>query len=76
MHLREDFPDRDDERWRRHVTLRLPASKVMAYTYLVPAWVILWEVALGQPSPPALVMAGVALTVLALALLMKEERTG
>ncbi|MGB2892060.1 MAG: DMT family transporter [Albidovulum sp.] len=60
----------------QYATLRLPASKVMAYTYLVPAWVILWEVALGQPSPPALVMAGVALTVLALALLMKEERTG
>jgi len=24
VHLREDFPERDDERWLRHVTLRLP----------------------------------------------------
>ena len=27
--------------------LRLPSSKVMAYTYLVPAWVMVWDVALG-----------------------------
>lgn len=60
----------------QYATLRLPAAKVMAYTYLVPAWVILWQVALGQPSPPALVLAGVGLTVLALAMLLKEERTG
>ena len=26
-HLREDFPDADDEHWRRHLTLRLPASE-------------------------------------------------
>ncbi len=25
-HLREDFPERDDERWRRHSTQRLPAN--------------------------------------------------
>ena len=25
VHLRDDFPALDDERWRRHVTLRLPA---------------------------------------------------
>jgi drug/metabolite transporter (DMT)-like permease len=54
-------------------TLRLPAAKVMAYTYLVPAWVILWEIALHGAVPPALVLAGVALTVLALGLLLKEE---
>jgi succinate dehydrogenase/fumarate reductase flavoprotein subunit len=27
VHLREDFPERDDERWHRHITLRLPASQ-------------------------------------------------
>jgi drug/metabolite transporter (DMT)-like permease len=52
---------------------RLPSAKVMAYTYLVPAWVILWELALGKPAPPALVTVGVALTALALALLLKPE---
>ena len=29
-HLREDFPDVDDEHWRRHVTLRLPPSERQA----------------------------------------------
>jgi drug/metabolite transporter (DMT)-like permease len=55
-------------------SLRLPSSKVMAYTYLVPAWVILWELALGHVAPPGRVLVGVALTVLALALLLKEDR--
>ena len=32
--------------------LRLPASKVMAYTYLTPSWVILWDIALGGTAPP------------------------
>lgn len=54
-------------------TLRLPSAKVMAYTYLVPGWVILWQIALGQPHPPALVLGGVALTLLALAQLLKDE---
>lgn len=49
--------------------LRLPAGKVMAYTYLTPAFVILWEGALGRgwPSPP--VWIGAAVSALALALL-------
>lgn len=55
-------------------TLRLPASKVMAYTYLVPSWVILWELALRHPAPPARVLVGVALTIAALGLLLKEDR--
>ncbi len=56
----------------QYATLRLPAAKVMAYTYLVPAWVILWEIALHAATPPALVLVGVALTVFALWLLLKD----
>ncbi|MEZ5911335.1 MAG: DMT family transporter [Paracoccaceae bacterium] len=56
----------------QYATLRLPSSKVMAYTYLTPSWVILWEMALGRAAPPALVLAGVALTVLALLMLLKD----
>jgi drug/metabolite transporter (DMT)-like permease len=56
----------------QYATLRLPASKVMAYTYLVPSWVILWEVVLHGAVPPGLVLAGVAMTMLALWLLLKE----
>lgn len=54
-------------------TLRLPAAKVMAYTYLTPSWVILWEVALGNGAPSGLVMGGVALTILALLMLLKDQ---
>ncbi len=53
-------------------SMRLPSSKVMAYTYLTPSWVILWEIALGQPVPGGLVLVGIGLTVLALAMLLKE----
>jgi drug/metabolite transporter (DMT)-like permease len=60
----------------QYATLRLPSAKVMAYTYLVPSWVILWQVALGRPAPPALILAGVGLTALALALLLKDEGAG
>jgi drug/metabolite transporter (DMT)-like permease len=54
-------------------SLRLPSAKVMAYTYLTPSWVILWEIALGRGLPPALIIVGVGLTALALLLLLKEE---
>lgn len=54
-------------------TLRLPSAKVMAYTYLTPSWVILWEIALGRGAPGALILGGVALTVLALTMLLRDQ---
>ena len=54
-------------------SLRLPSAKVMAYTYLTPSWVILWEIGLGNGAPSALVFGGVALTILALYLLLKND---
>jgi drug/metabolite transporter (DMT)-like permease len=54
-------------------SLRLPSSKVMAYTYLTPSWVILWEIALGNGAPPMLVLGGVVLTIIALILLLRED---
>ena len=56
----------------QYATLRLPAAKVMAYTYLVPSWVALWELVLHGLVQPGLVLVGVAMTVLALGLLLKE----
>jgi drug/metabolite transporter (DMT)-like permease len=56
----------------QYATLRLPAAKVMAYTYLVPAWVILWEVALHAARPEPIMLAGVAMTAIGLWLLLKE----
>jgi drug/metabolite transporter (DMT)-like permease len=57
----------------QYATLRLPSAKVMAYTYLVPAWVILWEIALHGSWPPMLLLVGVGLTALGLILLLKDE---
>ncbi|WP_420396820.1 DMT family transporter [Nioella sp.] len=54
-------------------SMQLPASKVMAYTYLTPTWVIGWEFFLGNGLPTVYVLGGVALTVLALLLLLKND---
>ena len=56
-------------------TLRLPSAKVMAYTYLTPSWVILWEIALGNGAPRPLVLWGVILTVLALVMLLRDQES-
>ena len=57
----------------QYAALRLPAAKVMAYTYLVPSWVILWEIALHGAVPPVAVLGGVAATAGALILLLKDD---
>ena len=54
-------------------TLQLPSAKVMAYTYLVPSWVAVWEIALGHGAPNMLVLVGVAMTVVALVMLLRNE---
>jgi drug/metabolite transporter (DMT)-like permease len=54
-------------------SLRLPSAKVMAYTYLTPSWVILWEITLGNGAPPAAILGGVALTILALLALLRGD---
>lgn len=60
----------------QYAAMRLPAAKVMAYSYLIPSWVILWEIALGRGAPPLAALPGVGLTLLALALLLKDEERG
>ena len=57
----------------QYAALNLPSAKVMAYTYLVPSWVILWELALGNGAPRGLIAFGIAITVGALLLLLREE---
>ena len=58
----------------QYASLRLPSSKAMAYTYLLPTWVILWQAMLGQPLPDGMVLVGVGLTITALLLLLKHEQ--
>ena len=54
-------------------SLRIPAANVMAYTYLVPVWVILWEIALGAGGPPVMILPGIALILLALIAMLGED---
>ena len=53
--------------------MRLPAAKVMAYTYLTPLWVILSEAALGRGLPGAVLLPGILAILAALALLLKSD---
>lgn len=57
----------------QYAAQRLPSSKVMAYTYLTPAWIILWELALGHGAPGVWVLPGVGLIALALVMLLRED---
>lgn len=57
----------------QYASMRLPAAKVMAYTYLTPSWVLLWELVLAHTVPPMLVLAGIATTLVALWLLLEDS---
>jgi drug/metabolite transporter (DMT)-like permease len=54
-------------------TLRLPASKVMAYGYLVPTFVIVWEGLAGHGWVSASVLLGAGATVLGLLILLGPD---
>jgi drug/metabolite transporter (DMT)-like permease len=54
-------------------TLRLPSAKVMAYSYLTPSVVILWDAAFGNPLPGPAVFVGVGATIVALVMLLRDE---
>lgn len=56
----------------QYATMRLPSSKVMAYTYLTPAWVMLLEAALTHRWPAPVVLPGILATILALMLLLRD----
>lgn len=56
----------------QYAAKRLPGAKVMAYTYLVPSWVVLWEIGAGR-WPAALILLGIAATLLALLMLLRAE---
>jgi len=51
---------------------RLPPSKVTAYTYLTPLWVVLLEMGLGKSVPSAIVLLG-GLPILAALLILFLE---
>ncbi|MEY8799598.1 DMT family transporter [Leisingera sp. XS_AS12] len=57
----------------QYAAMRLPSAKVMAYTYLTPTWVILWEIALGRGVPSGMVLIGVAASIAALVMLLEGD---
>lgn len=57
----------------QYAAQRLPAGKVMAYTYLVPSWVVLWDFLFYGATQPVLLLLGVAATLLALVMLLRAE---
>lgn len=48
----------------------------MAYTYLTPVWVIALEAVLGNGLPGSIVLVGIALTMVALVMLLREDPEG
>ncbi|MBT8423560.1 MAG: DMT family transporter [Boseongicola sp.] len=57
----------------QYASKRLPGSKVMAYTYLVPSWVIFWEVVALSRWPAPAIFAGILATIVALLMLLRGE---
>ncbi|MEL6208882.1 MAG: DMT family transporter [Pseudomonadota bacterium] len=57
----------------QYASLRLPSAKVMAYTYLTPSWVILWEGVLHRGWSDPAILPGIGATVVALALLLRDR---
>ncbi|RVT85804.1 DMT family transporter [Rhodobacteraceae bacterium CCMM004] len=57
----------------QYASLRLPAANVMAYTYLTPSFVLVWQVGLSGVWPDPRIMGGILLTAIALFLLLKQS---
>lgn len=57
----------------QYAALHLPSAKVMAYTYLIPSVVIVWELTLYGSTPAGIVLIGIGMTVLALLILLRNE---
>ena len=57
-----------------YASMRLPSAKVMAYTYLTPTWVIIWEATLGSGLPDSHIFVGVFATFIALLMLLRQDK--
>ncbi|MCP3998306.1 MAG: EamA family transporter, partial [bacterium] len=55
----------------QYCTVRIGPTRVMSYTYLNPALVLVTGLLLGESAPPFSVFIGVALSVVSTALLQK-----
>lgn len=55
-----------------YASMVLPSSKVMAYSYLTPSWVVLQELALTGVAPHYAIMAGIFVTVVSVLILLRD----
>ena len=55
-----------------YASLRLPSGPVMAYTYLLPSFVLAETLVLGAPWPGVVTLAGVAVTAVATFILQRD----
>ena len=55
----------------QYASVTLPSAKVMAYTYLIPAFVLAQNIVLGAPWPGVSVIAGVGVIAAAMLLLQR-----
>ena len=56
----------------QYAAMRLTAAKTMAYIYLVPSGVVVIEGALGHGWPELAILPGIAATIIALLMLLRE----
>jgi len=59
----------------KFASMHLPAAKVMAYTYLIPALVVAQLAILGAAWPPLTVMAGIGVITIAMLVLQRAGTT-
>ena len=57
----------------QYASIYLPSAKVMAYVYLIPAFVVTQNAVMGQPWPSWPVMAGVGVIIVAMIMLQRAE---
>ncbi|WP_029058259.1 DMT family transporter [Stappia stellulata] len=68
------FPTASSFFFATYASLRLPSGPVMAYTYLLPSFVLFETLALGAPWPGMLTLTGVAVTAVATLILQRDTQ--
>ena len=59
----------------KFASMHLPAAKVMAYTYLIPALVVAQLAILGEQWPPLTIMVGIGVIAIAMLVLQRATAT-
>jgi drug/metabolite transporter (DMT)-like permease len=68
------FPTASSFFFATYASLRLPSGPVMAYTYLLPSFVLFETLALGASWPGMLTLTGVAVTAVATLILQRDTQ--